>query len=316
MTILYARELYTHANYEKALEECIRYLKMTYAYNLGGDDDWMIHQRSYACRVIANSYIMLGKPTGEILAWMIRSVGESPASREPWMYLSKIWDQLDEGLYAYAAAKQGTAITNVLNSAELEAECWDQRAVDLLDRSRKKMEEQLYYDNDIGGWMTQQEMIYLLNAAKKMESIVEIGSWKGKSTHALLTGCKRGIVHAIDHFKGSPSDGYAHQEAFDDPESVYMQFLGNVGHFPNLKVHKSSSEDAAKEFEDMSIDMVFIDAEHTYDAVKKDIELWFPKCKKLICGHDYNFPTVKEAVLTFFPEEVIRVHGSIWSYKL
>ncbi len=50
---------------------------------------------------------------------------------------------------------------------------------------------------------------------------------------------------------------------------------------------KMSSAEAAEMFT-TTADMVFIDGDHSYEAVKRDIELWLPKCRKLICGHDYN----------------------------
>ena len=78
------------------------------------------------------------------------------------------------------------------------------------------------------------------------------------------------------------------------------EFLKNVGHFPNLKPMKMSSVEAAKQFEDKSIDMVFLDGGHRYQDVKEDIEAWLPKAKKLICGHDYNFIPVQEAVTEKF----------------
>lgn len=44
------------------------------------------------------------------------------------------------------------------------------------------------------------------------------------------------------------------------------------------------------DFEDGWFDYVYIDSDHTYEAVKKDIELWWPKVKEggILAGHDYN----------------------------
>jgi hypothetical protein len=70
-------------------------------------------------------------------------------------------------------------------------------------------------------------------------------------------------------------------------------------------------------FSDKTIDMVFIDANHTYDAVKADIEAWLPKVRKIICGHDYadGWPGVKQAVNEKFPQGVKTI-GSIWYVEL
>ena len=49
------------------------------------------------------------------------------------------------------------------------------------------------------------------------------------------------------------------------------------------------SKNAVKLFKDESLDFVYIDANHAYDFVKEDLEMWWPKIKKggYICGHDY-----------------------------
>lgn len=61
----------------------------------------------------------------------------------------------------------------------------------------------------IQGWMTVEELNWLLETGKAMESIVEVGSWKGRSTFAQCSsGCPR--VYAVDHFKGSSE----HQQEF------------------------------------------------------------------------------------------------------
>jgi tetratricopeptide (TPR) repeat protein len=169
------------------------------------------------------------------------------------------------------------------------------------------------YDNNVEGWTSQKELSFLHETAKEMETIVEIGSWKGRSTEALLSGTK-GTVYAVDHFLGSKGEELQHKEAKDDV--VYNQFMDSVGHYKNLKVLRMSSNEAVKQFADKSVDMVFIDGEHTYEGVKEDIKLWLPKAKKIICGHDYcdAWAGVKKAVEENFDD--FTKEDSIWIKNL
>ena len=155
----------------------------------------------------------------------------------------------------------------------------------------------------IPGWMDEEELAWLSEKAKGMESIVEIGSWKGRSTKVLLENCP-GIVYAIDHFKGGPDITHA----IAKKEDVYAQFMQNVGHFPNLRLMRMSSEEAIPHFQNKSIDMGFVDGDHSRKGAKKDIEGLLPKCKKLICGHDYQevMYTVHELLGN------VQTCGSIW----
>ena len=79
------------------------------------------------------------------------------------------------------------------------------------------------------------------------------------------------------------------------------------------------SWDAAVNFADESIDFVFIDADHSYESVKKDIEAWLPKIRKngIISGHDYgngNPSEVKQAVDEKFDN--FQLNGSCWYLKI
>lgn len=171
------------------------------------------------------------------------------------------------------------------------------------------------YTNNIKGWMAPVDLQWLYDTAGKMDTIVEVGSWMGKSTHALLSGC-HGIVTAVDHFKGTEWDMEHYKKAIGG--DVYDIFMKNVGHFKNLKVLRMSSAEAAKEFSDKSIDMVFIDGDHSYDGVKNDLLLWRPKTKKLLCGHDWgSYPGVQKAVLEVFGfSEINTKGGDIWTIKM
>jgi len=169
------------------------------------------------------------------------------------------------------------------------------------------------YTNNIEGWMMPGELEVLYDQAQKAESVIEIGSWKGRSTHALLSGCK-GTVYAVDHFQGSVGEEEAHAEA--KTGDIYAQFMKAVGHFPNLKVCRGASLSIAALFDQQGIkaDMVFIDGGHTYEEIKADIAAWLPKAKKVICGHDYNWPGVKRAVDEYFG--TVEVYQSLWIKRM
>lgn len=166
-------------------------------------------------------------------------------------------------------------------------------------------------DNKIGGWMSDVDLLWLFNMAKKMDNIVEIGSWKGRSTHALLSGCK-GTVHAIDHFAGSIAELKTHAEARTG--AVYEQFMENVGHFKNLHVLKMDNAEAVKQFEDNSIDLIFIDGGHSRQEVIEDINNWLPKTKKILCGHDYPKGSIRRAIAQTIKDVEINDSGggTIW----
>jgi glycosyltransferase involved in cell wall biosynthesis len=156
-----------------------------------------------------------------------------------------------------------------------------------------------YADQDIKGWMTFPELTFLYETAKKQKIIIEVGSWKGRSTHALLSGCKDGMVYAVDTWKGS-EDIRDDTSWMAEREDVFKVFQFNTRGFDNLKIVRKKSVEAAKDFENGMADMIFIDAGHDYKSVKEDIEAWLPKLKKggLFCGHDYivSWMSVIEAV--------------------
>jgi len=58
------------------------------------------------------------------------------------------------------------------------------------------------------------------------------------------------------------------------------------------------STDGAAHIPDGSLDLVFIDADHSYEWVKKDIAAYKPKLKPggWLTGHDIDFPGVNRAV--------------------
>jgi hypothetical protein len=160
----------------------------------------------------------------------------------------------------------------------------------------------------IEGWMTASELEWLERVASRMNRIAEIGSWKGRSTSALLRGCP-GPVYAVDHWQGSRDEREGpHREA--NERDIFADFMANVGEFANLRVRRGESASVAPTLPLM--DMVFIDAGHSYDEVKADIEAWAPKTVKVLAGHDYHLPDVRRAVDEAFGDRVKTAAESIW----
>lgn len=128
---------------------------------------------------------------------------------------------------------------------------------------------------------------------------VEVGSYFGCSFSYL-------VVEAIN--SGKKIDCVA-VDACPWP-SVEPNFRNHMkpleGHFRTM--FGGDSFDRAKDFEDKSIDFCFIDANHTYEFVKKDIAAYLPKMKPggVIAGHDFNLhhPGVIQAVSEAFVESV------------
>lgn len=161
----------------------------------------------------------------------------------------------------------------------------------------------------IDGWMTEEELRWLAKVAGEADSFVEIGCWKGRSTYAVAASCK-GTVTAVDHWLGG-KDEPEHIRQIARSRDLHAEFLGNVGHFPNLKVIWEPSTEAAPFVE--AADVIFIDAGHAEDDVRADIRAWRGKARKLLCGHDYDWETVQRAVhAELGPVE--KGPGSIWFY--
>lgn len=95
-------------------------------------------------------------------------------------------------------------------------------------------------------------------------------------------------------------------------DNQYENFKKAMADKPFVKIYHGYSFDVVKEFEDEFFDLVYIDADHTYEGCLRDIRDWYPKVKqgKFLLGDDYREMTrptgvkfgVIEAVNTFVKE--------------
>lgn len=122
--------------------------------------------------------------------------------------------------------------------------------------------------------------------------VVEIGSFQGVST--MLFAKFANLVYSVDCYDYVvPPTGRipSHDQLFVDAEKLFIERTKDISNI--VKIKKSSVE-AAKDFEDASIDFVYVDAEHDYNSVKTDINTWKHKIKNggVLAGHDFYLPHI------------------------
>ena len=88
--------------------------------------------------------------------------------------------------------------------------------------------------------------------------------------------------------------------------------------YPNITKVKLPGNEAAKSYEDHSLDFVYIDADHTYSAVVEDINTWRGKIKRggYIAGHDSYMPEVLSAVKDCLGEPTEVFSDTSWVVQL
>jgi predicted O-methyltransferase YrrM len=132
-----------------------------------------------------------------------------------------------------------------------------------------------------GGWLNAAEGLLLYRLARRCSGrgvIVEIGSWKGRSTIWLGHGSHDGRqvkIHAVDPHTGSPE----HQGGDAKPVWTFDEFQQNIraaGVHDVVVPRVDFSVNAAREFHE-PIEFIFIDGLHDYASVKADFAAWFPK---------------------------------------
>lgn len=119
---------------------------------------------------------------------------------------------------------------------------------------------------------------------------VEIGSWTGQSSCILGLEVKKqgGKMFCIDNFKGSPESNQV--EYTEGVKDVLTRNLERFDLDKTVTILEGSSDSFVDMFEDESIDFMFIDADHRYSQVKRDLVNWFPKMKVggVMTGHDFD----------------------------
>jgi predicted O-methyltransferase YrrM len=163
---------------------------------------------------------------------------------------------------------------------------------------------------DVFTHLTVKERLLLYKLALSLPEraiCVEIGSYLGASALFLASGIKErlGHLYCVDTWKNDAMS--------EGPRDTFNEFLSNINEFLDNNIitpMRGYSTEVAKTF-DKEIDLLFIDGDHSYKAVKANIESYLPKLrdKGIVIFHDYSWAEgVRQAVSEYIKPIAIEEH--------
>jgi hypothetical protein len=113
------------------------------------------------------------------------------------------------------------------------------------------------------------------------DTIAEVGIKRGYNLEVLLR-CNPRIILAVDP--------WLENDVGRESDSRYLDIIKRFMHRPNVRLLRTTSEQAATIIPECSLDFVYIDAIHTYEACIADIKAWWPLVRPggILAGHDYK----------------------------
>ncbi len=174
---------------------------------------------------------------------------------------------------------------------------------------------------DVEGFLGFAEAEFLYAAGRGRRCIVEIGSYRGKSTCLLASACAGagGRVYAIDpHINtGADPEGW-YGRADHDALVANLARYGVAGRVELIEKLSLDARAAWRAAGDQPIDLLWIDGDHTYEGVDADIRAWSGLVRPggMIAAHDHRdqFPGVARAWSEYVARDArVARHGLVRS---
>lgn len=175
-------------------------------------------------------------------------------------------------------------------------------------------------------WFNYANYYTWLAGQSDISKVAEIGVWKGHAitylAKAMLKTKKDFHLYAVDVWETwigrpmvvpiTPEAMPAFLEEVRHVYEIYNKNVQDAGVRKYITDIKMDSHSAAARFKDNELDAVYIDANHSYEYVKKDIELWRVKVRPggVISGHDYRIEDVRKAVHELLSG--IKIMRNVW----
>ncbi|GMU36366.1 MAG: class I SAM-dependent methyltransferase [Planctomycetia bacterium] len=140
--------------------------------------------------------------------------------------------------------------------------------------------------------------------------VVELGSWTGLTTCYLATACAsrgRGHVYAVDTFAGTKEGGTSYDAVARHGGTTWPAFRRRMREADlegRVTALVGDTVEQAKAYPGNPIRVLLIDADHSFEGVRRDFEAWWPHVAPggLIVFHDYAMP---EAGVRRYVDEIV-----------
>jgi predicted O-methyltransferase YrrM len=155
---------------------------------------------------------------------------------------------------------------------------------------------------------SREEMLKFIDLKNK--DCVEVGVERGVFAQSILGESPRSLL-LVDPWQHQDESIYKdiNNVSNDEFERKFQECKLKFGNDPRVTLCRSFSVQAAKLYSPESLDFVYIDAIHTKEAVAEDMDTWWPliKLNGWLCGHDYQFADVAEAVIEFINKNNLKL---------
>jgi hypothetical protein len=151
----------------------------------------------------------------------------------------------------------------------------------------------------------------------------EVGVAFGGHAEAILEQTRVARLVGVDPYLHSPDYDDMLNLPQPDFDCMFWYTIGRLSRFGDRYMHVRSPSIEAVNCISGTADFVYIDANHSYEAVKQDILLWLPKIRPggIVGGHDFapEFPGVRQAVQELCSQNDLEIHlepASVWWVQL
>lgn len=165
--------------------------------------------------------------------------------------------------------------------------------------------------------MTYIDSVIQLIKEHDCQQVAEIGIFHAVLAQEVVKQCYLNRYYLIDPwrpFTGEGTQPWVEEITLDSWDDMCQEAYRVFANCPEIRIIRLDSVRASKLFEPESLDMVFIDADHSYEAVSRDIQAWLPIVNDggIISGHDYGvYPGVAKAVNEILGKPKV-LPGSVW----
>lgn len=190
--------------------------------------------------------------------------------------------------------------------------------------------------DDMGSFPERGYLFQLASDLPADARVIEVGSWMGASTCFIAGGLKGATpkIYAVDNFQGLSTCGedatwynrHFRQLGTNSTLEIFQKNFADLGFASRAEPVVSDSLAAAKQLAAIkgTVDFIFIDGDHSYEACKADILAWAPFVKRggVIAFHDFG-SRADGVTRAIFEEirggrfaEIVGVAGTIIAFRM